>query len=120
MTAMFGTRPRNPHPVASTQLKTPILDHNAEGLKVENALLYRRLLYLMQQDIKLRAALELATGESWDSENLTDLTGDQLEEIVANNMAHGLQIPIEEARKRVKDHKIMANPAQSKGEKASP
>jgi hypothetical protein len=120
MTAMFGMRPHNPHPVASTQLKTPILDHNAEGLKVENALLHRRLLYLMQQDIKLRAALELATGEPWDSQNLTDLSGDQLEEVVANNMAHGLQISMEEARKRVRDHKAMANPAQIKGEKASP
>lgn len=112
------TRP-NPHPLSSTQLKLPVTDDSIEGLKIENALLMRRNLYLLHADLKLRACLELATGVPWDSENLTDLSGDKLEEHVANNMAHGLRIPIEEARRRVEKHKRLANPSQIETPEAS-
>lgn len=112
------TRP-NPRPLASTQLKVPVTDDSFEGVKVENALLHRRCLFLLTADVKLRAALELATGVPWDSENLTDLSGDKLEEHVARNMSHGLQIPIEEARKRVAKNKRLANPSQIETPEAS-
>ena len=99
-------------PISSTQLKVPVNDLTIEGVKVENALLHRRLLMLHTLELKLRAALELATGVPWDSENLTDLSGDQLEELVARNMAHGLNLPMSEALKRIEEHKRLANPSQ--------
>ena len=99
-------------PVTSTQLRVPMNDLTIEGVKVENALLHRRLILLTSMEVRLRAALELATGVPWDSENITDLSGDQLEEMVANNMAQGLHISLEEARKRIKEHKQTANPNQ--------
>lgn len=99
-------------PVTSTQLRVPMNDLTIEGVKVENALLHRRLILLTSMEVRLRAALELATGVPWDSENITDLSGDQLEEMVANNMAQGLHISLEEARKRIKEHKQLANPNQ--------
>ena len=99
-------------PVSSTQLKVPMNDLTIEGVKLENALLHRRLILLTHMEIRLRVALELATGVPWDSENTTDLSGDRLEELVANNMAHGLRITVEEAKKRIQEHKILANPNQ--------
>ena len=112
MPSIPGRVPQNPHMLASSQLKLPQTPETIEGLKVENALLMRRNLYLLHADIKLRAALELATGVPWDSENLTDLSGDQLEEVVARNMTHGLQMPIHEAREKIRLHKRLANPSQ--------
>lgn len=97
---------------SSTALRVPMNDRTEEGLKVENALLHRRLILLTSMEVRLRAALELATGVPWDSDNITDLSGDELEEVVARNVARGLRIPMPEARKRVRLHKQMANPSQ--------
>lgn len=110
---------RPTQPPSSTALKTPINDRTHEGMLIEKGLLERRLILLTIQEVKLRAALELATGVPWDSTNIADLDGDKLEEVVAQNMAHGLNITIKEARQRVRENKEMTNPSQSKGEKLS-
>ena len=102
-----------PYIPSSTQLRVPMNDRTEEGLKVENGLLHRRLILLTTMEVRLRAALELATGVPWDSENITDLSGDELEEVVARSLARGHRIPMPEARKRVRLHKQMANPSQS-------
>lgn len=102
-----------PAPVpSSTALRTPINDRTAEGILVEKGLLERRLILLTIQEIKLRAALELATGVPWDSENLADLDGDDLKEVVARNIAEGLRVPLVEARRRVRENAKLANPSQ--------
>lgn len=101
-------------PRPSTQLRVPMNDLTEAGLKVENGLLFRRLVLLTTLEVRLRAALELATGVPWDSYDSTDLSDDKLDQVVAENIARGLSIPMEEARRRVRDNKITANPAQSK------
>jgi len=99
-------------PVPSTQLRVPMNDQTEEGLRVENGLMFRRLLLLTTLEIRLRAALELATGVPWDSYDTTDLSDDKLDEVVAQNISRGLRIPIAEARKRVRENKVSANPSQ--------
>jgi hypothetical protein len=87
-------------------------DQTEEGLKVENGLLFRRCVLLHTLEIRLRAALELATGVPWDSYDSTDLSQDKLDELVAQNISRGLRIPMAEARKRVRENKASANPTQ--------
>lgn len=105
------TRP-NSQRVPSTQLKVPVTDDSIEALKVENALLMRRNLFLLHADIKLRSALELATGVPWDSENLIDLHGDALADHVAKQYAHGIGCSVDEAKERIEKHRKLANPSQ--------
>jgi hypothetical protein len=102
--------PRSPK---STALRTPIPDADEEGRIVWTALLERRCIMLGHENIRLRACLERATGQPWDSVELADPTPAQLDELVAGEMARGLRIPMAEARKRVEFHKQMANPSQS-------
>jgi hypothetical protein len=104
------TRP-TPRP-SSTQLRVPVTDDSIESLRIENALLMRRNLFLLHADIKLRAALELATGVPWDTENLTDLHGEKLQDHVARNFAHGMGCTIKEAKERINKHRKLANPSQ--------
>lgn len=92
------------------QLRNPLMDTGEAGEKVYTALLERRLILLTTMEVRLRAALELATGVPWDSENLADLSSDGLENVVAENMARGLGISKMEALKRVRQNKITASP----------
>ena len=100
--------------VASTRLRNPMPDQSDEGLKIENALLYRRLILLETMVVKYCAALELATGTPWDSSELTSLDQDGLEQVVAQNLAHGLNIGIQEARKRIRANQITVGSSQAK------
>lgn len=102
----------NPRAVASTQFRIPMTDHTIEGVKLENELLFRRLVILERLNIRFRVALEQATGQPWDTENTEDLQVDQIENIVAQNMCHGLHITIDEAKKRIKENKRLANGTQ--------
>lgn len=92
------------------QIRNPLMDTGEAGDKVYTALLERRLIILTTMEVKLRAALELATGVPWDSENIIDLSSDNLENVVAENMARGLNISKMEALKRIRQNKIMASP----------
>lgn len=102
------------HPPPSSQIKNPIVDNTMEGLKVYTALLERRNAFLNHNEVRLRAALELATGVSWDSDNIAGLEGEQLEMKVAENMARGLNITVSQARERVRHHRAMASCEQLK------
>jgi hypothetical protein len=99
-------------PDASTALRAPIPDADDEGRKIYVALLERRALFLGHENLRLRACLERATGVAWDSTNLADPTPEQLDELVAQDMARGLRLSIERARELVGQNKAMANPTQ--------
>ena len=100
-------------PARSTQLRNPQID-TPEAKEVYIALLERRNLYLNHNELKLRAALELATGVSWDSEDIAGLEGQALEVKVAENIARGLNMSFSQARDVVARHRDMANTAQLK------
>ena len=95
---------------SSTQLRSPMPDVTDVGKKVYIAALERRLLFYILRDIKLRACLELATGVPYDEIDLINLSSNDLVEYVAQDMAPGLDISIDEARARVKDNQIISNP----------
>lgn len=99
-------------PRPSTGIRNPMPDQSDEGAKIENALLYRRLILLEVQAIKYCAALEYATGVPWDGVDLRNMSNDALFEEVAQRLARGLDLSIEEARKRVQEHGVTANPGQ--------
>lgn len=94
----------------STLLRNPTPDSTDEGRIVYIAALERRLLFYMLRDVKMRAALELATGVPYDSTNFENLSFDDLQELIAQDMSRGLNISIQEARERVQSNKIIANP----------
>lgn len=102
--------------IQSTKLRNPLPDMRFDDPQVATyvGLVERRLLMLYYMEIRLRAALELATGTPWDSYNLADLEGDGLDNVVAESMARGLNISKQEAIKRVRQNKETANPAQVK------
>ena len=97
-------------PAPSTQLRTPAPEDTNEGKLVYIAALERRLLFYSLRDIKMRAALELATGVPYDAVDFAYLTYEDIEEMIAQDMARGLSISIQEARSRVQSNKIMSNP----------
>lgn len=96
----------------STRIRNPMPDANDEQAKIENAMLYRRVIMLEVQNIKFCAALEFATGVPWDDIDLRDLSADELAEVVAQNMARGLNLSIEDSRQRVQEHGRIANRTQ--------
>lgn len=112
MTDQFarGTTPQ------STKLRNPLPDMRFDDPQIATyvGLLERRLLMLYYMEIRLRAALELATGTPWDSYNLADLEGDNLDNVVADQMVRGLKLSKQEALKRIRANKETANPAQEK------
>lgn len=97
-------------PAPSTQLRVPAPEGTDEGKLTYIAALERRLLFYTLRDIKMRAALELATGVPYDAVDFAELTYSDLEEMIAQDIARGLNISIEESRKRVQTNKIMSNP----------
>lgn len=101
------TRPRE-----STELRNPMPDMTDAGLRIYCAVLERRLLLLTVRDIRLRSVCEIATGQPYDSFDPRDMTYDDLMEYVAQDMARGLNISIEDARDRVARNSVTANPSQ--------
>lgn len=98
-------------PSESTQLINPMPDATDEGLRVYCAALERRLILLTIKDIRMRSVLELATGQKWDSFDPRDMSYEDLMEHVAQDMARGLSVSIEEARDRVAQNSQTSNPA---------
>lgn len=96
-------------PPISTQLRNPIPDQTEAGKKVYIAMLERKLLYYLLRDLKMRSALELATGVPYDSTDFSALTFDEIKEMIADDMARGLNISVTEARKRVAQYQETAN-----------
>lgn len=94
----------------SSEIRTPTPDDTNEGKIVYIALLERRLLYYMVRDVKMRAALELATGVPYDTADFSEMTFEDMQEMIAQDMARGLNLSIQEARVRVSDNKSLSNP----------
>lgn len=100
----------------SSKLRNPLPNMRFDDPDVATyvGLVERRLLMLYYMEIRLRAALELATGTPWDSYDLADLEGDNLDNVVADSMVRGLGITKQEAIKRIRENKDTANPADVK------
>jgi hypothetical protein len=96
----------------STNLRNPFPDKTDAGKQVYTSLLERRLVIYTLRDIKLRAALELATGVPYDNIDVMDMTNDQIFDMIAQDMSKGLRISLPEARARVAEHRVSANPSQ--------
>lgn len=102
-------------PGPSTRIRNPMPDANDEQAKIENAVLHRRLIMLEVQNIKFATCLEYATGVPWDEIDMRELDpglSDAMAELVAQNIARGLGISLEEARQRVFEHGVTANRTQ--------
>lgn len=97
-------------PIPSTQLRVPAPQDTEEGKLLYIAALERRLLFYLIRDIKMRTTLELATGVPYDEIDFSTLSYDDIKEMVAQDMARGLNISVEEARERVQTNKIMSSP----------
>ncbi|HPE52965.1 MAG TPA: hypothetical protein PK852_02500 [Mesotoga prima] len=97
-------------PKPSTRLRNPVPDQTEAGRKVYIALLERRLMYYSLRDIKMRSALELATGVPYDSIDFSSLTFEDIAQMIAEDMARGLNISLSEARSRVAQYQETSNP----------
>lgn len=97
-------------PAPSTQLRVPAPQDTNEGKLLYIAALERRVIYYALRDIKMRAALELATGVPYDEVDFSTMSYADLEEMIAQDMARGLNLSIEESRERVQSNKIMSSP----------
>jgi len=97
-------------PGPSTQLRVPTPEETNEGKLLYIAALERRVIFYALRDIKMRAALELATGVPYDEVDFSTMSFDDLSEMVAQDVSRGLNISIEESRNRVRDNIISSSP----------
>lgn len=97
-------------PAPSTQLRAPAPQDTNEGKLLYIAALERNLIFYCLRDVKMRAALELATGVPYDEVDFSTMSYADLEEMIAQNMARGLNLTLEESRERVQSNKIMSSP----------
>ena len=97
-------------PAPSKQLRVPAPQETNEGKLLYIAALERRVIFYALRDIKMRAALELATGVPYDEVDFSTMSYADLEEMIAQDMARGLNLSIEESRQRVQSNKIMSSP----------
>lgn len=97
-------------PSPSTQLRVPTPEDTNEGKLLYIAALERRVIFYSLRDVKMRAALEIATGVPYDEVDFSTLTFDDLREMIAQDVSRGLNISIEEARNRVRDNIISSSP----------
>ena len=103
------TQPRVPQ---STELRNPALELNTDNRqKIYIAALERRLVFLSIRDVQLRSALEAATGRAYDTFDPQGMSFDDICEVVANDLARGLNISIQDARDRVQENSVTANPS---------
>lgn len=97
----------------STQLRNPALDLlTDEGQKIYHGYIERRLVLLERRDIMFRAALEAATGRPYDSFDPAQMSVEDIQEVIAQDMARGLNLSIQDARDRVHANWVTANPSQ--------
>ena len=94
----------------STALRTPTPEDTDAGKLVYIAALERKVLFSSLTDMKMRVALELATGVPYDTVDFSELSFDDIQEAIANDMSRGLGISLLEARRRVSLNKVSSNP----------
>jgi hypothetical protein len=97
-------------PAPTTQLRVPAPQDTNEGRLLYIAVLERKVIAYSLREIKMRAALELATGVPYDEVDFSKMSYSDLEEMIAQDIARGLNISIENARERVADNKVISNP----------
>ena len=97
-------------PAPSTQLRVPAPQDTNEGRLLYIAVLERKVIAYSLREIKMRAALELATGVPYDEVDFSKMSYSDLEEMVAQDIARGLNLSIEDSRERVQTNKIMSSP----------
>lgn len=96
----------------STELRNPALElMSDQSQKIYIAALERRLVLLSIRDVQLRSALEAATGRAYDSFDPSGMTYEDICEVIAHDLSRGLNLSIEEARSRVQENSITANPS---------
>jgi hypothetical protein len=94
----------------STALRTPTPEDTDAGRLVYIAALERKIIFNSIRDMKFRAALELATGVPYDAKDFSQLTFDDIQEEIAQDMSRGLGLSLLEARRRVSLNKVSSNP----------
>lgn len=97
-------------PAPSTQLRVPAPQDTNEGKLLYIAALERKVISYSLRDIKMRAALEIATGVPYDEVDFSTMSFDDLREMVVQDIARGLNISVEEATNRVRDNIISSSP----------
>lgn len=97
-------------PAPSTLMRVPAPEDTNEGKLLYIAALERRLIFYIIRDVKMRAALELATGVPYDEVDFSTMSYADLENMVVNDMARGLNISLEDSRERIQTNKIMSSP----------
>lgn len=70
----------------------------------------RKLVKFTLEDLKMRALLELLTGNMWDDTDFHKMTDDQLQEIAVDTLKRRLQLSDADARAIVADRWTKANP----------
>jgi hypothetical protein len=96
----------------STELRNPSLELMTDSRqKIYIAALERRLVMLSIRDVQLRSALEAATGRAYDSFDPSGMSYSDICEVVAQDMARGLDLSIQDARDRVQENSQTANPS---------
>lgn len=99
----------------STELRNPALDLQSDiRQKVYIAALEKQVMALARRDVQLRSVCEAATGVPYDSFDPRDMSYEDIAEVVAADMARGLNLSIDEARSLVAEHTQTANPSVSK------
>lgn len=93
-----------------TQLRNPLMNATDEDQKIYIAVLERRLVLHMTLENRLRAALEIATGQPWDSRDIIGHSTEDLMEAVADDMVKGLGILKQDAMRIVEENRVTANP----------
>lgn len=70
----------------------------------------RKCVYLVQQDMKKTALLELLTGQMWDDTNFYKQTDDEIQRIAIDTLKRRLQLSEADAQKLVLERWEKANP----------
>ncbi len=105
---MTMPRPRLPQ---STQLRNPSLELQTEAnMKIYIAALERKVIHLSMRDVQLRSALEAATGRAYDSFDPSGMKYEDICEVIAQDLARGLNLSINDARSLVQENCQTANP----------
>ena len=96
----------------STQLRNPSLELiSDQSQKIYIAALERKIVMMSIRDVQLRSALEAATGRAYDSFDPAGMTYEDICEVIAQDLSRGLNLSIEEARSRVQENSLTANPS---------
>ncbi|UOW93371.1 hypothetical protein SEA_LABELLE_45 [Mycobacterium phage Labelle] len=97
----------------STELRSPSGELiGDERQKIYIAALEKQIVRLSIRDVQFRSALEAATGRPYDSFDPRGMSYEDICEVIASDLARGLNLSIQEARSLVQENSQTANPSQ--------